>query len=396
MVRSQAWWAMAAVLVVAGGGALLTRDAARGTDTGTSADNTADTVITVSRSACGRGWTDPKPGTQTFRLRNTGVATAEVDLIDPATGAVYGEVEGIAPGTSPALRVRLGDGGYAFRCLVEDTEAIVGPSVRVTGGHGTSGPAIVPVTTNDLLAPIRKYRDHVVDGLTTLAASTATLRAAVHSGNRTSSDAAWLVAHLGYERLGAAYGAFGDSDGAINGTADGLPRGTADPGFTGFHRLEYGLWHGQPVATLAAVADRLDADVRGLLASFPPEQIDPNDMGLRAHEIVENTLQLELTGHTDYGSGTNIATALANLDGSRAVLSVLRPLLVPRVPNLSDVDIWLDRTEQVLRTARLPDGSWTPVSRLDHVERQRIDGTVSELTELLAPIAAIAAPRRVA
>jgi iron uptake system component EfeO len=43
-------------------------------------------VISVSRSACGQGWRDPKPGPQTFQLHNTGSVTAEVDLIDPASG----------------------------------------------------------------------------------------------------------------------------------------------------------------------------------------------------------------------------------------------------------------------------------------------------------------------
>lgn len=392
MVRSRAWWAVAAVAVLTGGGTVLVLDGFRGA----AEDGGTSPVITVSRSACGHGWTDPKPGTQTFQLRNTGVAAAEVELIDPGTGAVYGEVEGIGPGTTGTLRVRLGNGVYAFQCLVEDTHAIVGPSVRITGGHGGSGPAVVPVTTNDLLTPIREYRDHIIGGLATLAASTETLSAAVRSGDRASSEAAWLAAHLGYESLGAAYDAFGDSDGAINGTVDGLPGGVTDPGFTGFHRLEYGLWHGEPMTSLAPVADQLVADVNGLRDSFPQQQIDPNDLGLRAHEIMENTLEFELTGRTDYGSGTNLATALANLDGSRAVLTVLRPLLVPRLPNLSELDSWLDRTDQVLRSAQRPDGSWTPVAQLDHGQRQRINAAVSELTEQLAPVATITTPRRTA
>jgi iron uptake system component EfeO len=388
VVRARTWWTAAAVLVVAGGGTVLAL-----TRTPSHQDS-ATPEITVSRSACGRGWSSPKAGAQTFRMHNTGVATAEVDLISPETGAVYGEVDALGPGTTRAMRVRLGNGVYAFRCLVEDTGAITGPSVRVTGGTGESGPAVVPVTSNDLLAPIRQYRDHVIQGLTTLAGNTDQLAAAVRSGDRAASEAAWLTAHLGYERLGAAYGAFGDADGAINGTTAGLPAGVADTDFTGFHRLEHGLWHGEAMPALVPVADRLDADVHALLTSFPTQQIDPNDLGLRAHEIMENTLEFELTGRTDYGSGTSIATALANLDGSRAVLAVLRPLLTTRMPGLSDVDSDFARADRVLHEAQRPDGGWTPVSRLDHALRQRVNGAVSELTELLAPVATITEPRR--
>jgi iron uptake system component EfeO len=265
----------------------------------------------------------------------------------------------------------------------------------VTGGAERSGPSVVPVTSNDLLAPLKAYSEKVNAGLGTLVTDTDALKTAVHSGDRAASETAWLTAHLSYGRLGAAYDAFGDSDGAINGTTAGLPAGTSDPGFTGFHRLEFGLWHGESTDALGAVVDQLDTNVRKLQKDFPTSQVDPNDLGLRAHEIVENALQFELTGKTDYGSGTNLATALANLDGTRTVLDVLRPLLTSRYPALPTVDSWLARSQAAIQTARRADGSWTPVAQLAQPQRQKIDGDVSQLTELLAPIAAITEPRRV-
>ena len=353
-----------------------------------------DPEIEVSRSACGTGWTDPKPGPQTIRVHNTGSVTTEVDLVDPATGVIYGEIEGLGPATTRPLQVNLGNGSYAFRCLPEDASAIVGPAAQVSGGTERS-PGVAPVTHNDLLGPLKTYQQHVTTGLGQLVTDTGSLKNAVHGGDRAASRAAWLTAHLTYERLGAAYDAFGDSDGALNGTTDGLPGGTADEGFTGFHRLEYGLWHDEDLGALAAVADQLDADAHQLQQAFGDSQVDGNDLGLRAHEIMENTLQFELTGRTDYGSGTNLATARANVDGTRAVLDVLRPLLAPRYPALSQVDDWLNRTQSTLDAARHADGTWTPVAQLTQPQRQKVNADVSELTELLAPIAAIAEPRRV-
>ncbi|WP_353051049.1 EfeM/EfeO family lipoprotein [Amycolatopsis sp. NBRC 101858] len=380
-------WIVAAVVVAVAAGAV----AAFWPDSAAA----GDPEIAVSRSACGTGWSDPKPGPQTFRLHNTGSVTAEVDLIDPATGVIYGEVEGLGAATTRPLQVNLGNGSYAFRCLPEDAGAIVGPAVQVSGGAERTGPGVAPVTHNDLLGPLKAYQQHVTTGLGELVANTGALKNAIHGGDRSVSEAAWLTAHLTYERLGAAYDAFGDSDGALNGTADGLPNGTSDEGFTGFHRLEQGLWHNEDLGALGAVADRLDTDARALQASFADSQVDGNDLGLRAHEIMENTLQFELTGRTDYGSATNLATARANLDGTRAVLDVLRPLLAPRYPDLSKVDSWLTRTQTTLDAAHRPDGTWTPLAQLPLKERQKLNADVSELTELLAPIAAIAEPRRV-
>ncbi|GAB3895062.1 EfeM/EfeO family lipoprotein [Kibdelosporangium lantanae] len=376
--------AAAGVVVVAGAVVLLWPGA----------DARADPEIVVSRSTCGTGWSDPRPGPQTFLLRNDGSVTAEVDLIDPASGVVYGEVEGLGPGTTRPMRVTLGNGAYAFRCLPDDAGAIVGPVSTVTGGTERS-PGVAPVTKDDLLGPLKAYQAHITESLGTLVTDTSALKDAVHRGDRGASRTAWLTAHLTYERLGAAYDAFGDAAGAINGTTDGLPAGTSDEGFTGFHRLEYGLWHDQDMGSLAGVVDQLAEDVRKLHDSFGDSQVDPNDLGLRAHEIVENTLQFELTAKTDYGSATNLATARANLDGTKAVLDVLRPLLQPRYPALPTVDKWLARTRTDLDATRRPDGSWPAVSQLDPATRRRINGDVSELTEQLAPIAAIAEPRRV-
>lgn len=378
---------VALVLVAAGAGIALWR-------TTSSTATSADPVIDISRSSCGAGWTDPKPGVQSFELHNTDPITAdEVELIDPGTGAVYGEVEGLGAGATRTLQVTLGNGTYAFRCALAETDSVTGPSTTITGGAQRSGPGVVPVTRNELLGPLRDYKNYVSSGLDTLITQTDTLRDAVHGGDRVMGEVDWLTAHLTYERLGAAYDAFGDSDRAINGTADGLPGGIADPDFTGFHRLENGLWHNEDMASLAAVADKLDADVHQLHDSFGDAEIDQNDLGLRAHEIMENTLQFEITGHTDYGSGTGLATALANLDGTRAVLNVLRPLLATRM-SLSDVDKWLDRTDSDVHADQRPDGSWPPVGRLTREQHEKIDGDVSELVEQLAPIAAIAQPRR--
>jgi iron uptake system component EfeO len=354
-----------------------------------------DLAISVSRSSCGQDWTDPTPGPQTFQVHNTGAVTTTVDLVDPATGGIFGEVEGLGSGTTRSMSVTLGDGDYAFRCLPDDADAAVGPTVRFSGSGVRSSPAVVPVTRNDLLGPAKDYREKVITGLDALVRDTGALATTVHHGDRHASETAWLTAHLSYQRLGAAYGAFGDTASAIDGTTDGLAGGTSDPAFTGFHRLELGLWHDEPMAALAPVADRLDADVRDLRQSFPAAQIDPNDLALRAHEIMEDALQFEVSGRADYGSGTTLATTLANTEGTRTVLGALRPLLQQRLPTLATVDSWLDRATAAVQAARHPDGTWTPVGALDQRHREEIDGAVAELTEQLAPVATIVAPRRI-
>jgi iron uptake system component EfeO len=352
----------------------------------------ADPPIQVSTSHCGQGWTRPHAGEQTLLLSNTGDLAAGAYVIDVPAGAIHAELEGLAPGVTRPLRVTLGPGTYAIRCLVDGSDPIVGPPARVTGDI-PGGPAVMPVTYNDLYAPAQAYQKYVAGGVKALTAKTKVLAKAIDRGDLRAAKAAWLPAHLAYERLGAAYGTFGDFDGRIDGLPAGLPEGVRDPGFTGFHRVEYGLWHGESAASLRPSADRLDKDVKALNADLPRERLDPSDLPLRAHEILEDTLEFQLTGRADQGSGTTLATAAANLAGTRETIDVLRGLLRPRYARLAEVDSLLDRV-RVLLDARGHGDRWTPVASLDPRARESINGAVGELLERLASIATICFPRR--
>ncbi|ATL67940.1 EfeM/EfeO family lipoprotein [Nocardia terpenica] len=350
-------------------------------------------TIEVAENACGTGWHDPHPGEQTLVFRNTGSQPTTADLVDITTGAIYAEVNNLASNTTRSIRVRLGGGRFAVRCAMEnsDNAIITGPVVTLAGPP--AGPAVLPVTAADLYDPDRRYTDYVTAGLARLATDTDTLRADLTTGDRTAARTAWLTAHLDYGRLGAAYGAFGDFDTKLDGRADGLPGGVADPDFTGFHRVEYGLWHNESAMTLAAAVDRLADNVHALVAAFPAIQVPIEDLGLRTHEILENTLQFELTAATDYGSGTTLATAAANTDGTRELLTVLQPILQSRYPQLPQVGTWLDRFQAQLNSHHTA-GAWTPVAQLGPADHQRLDGTLGQLLEYLAPIAVICKPRK--
>lgn len=342
-------------------------------------------TVAVSETDCGKGFTAPRPGRQTFQMHNTGSKASEVYLIDPASNAVYGEIEGLAPGTTRDLVATVGGGSYAWRCVPTGGRPVTSAAVRVGGGG--SAKAVLPLAESELRAPLAAYRSYVDAGLAALQTQTAKLQADLTRGDLAAARTDWLTAHRGYASLGAAYGTFAGFDARIDGRRDGLPGGVADKDFTGFLRIEYGLWHGQSAAALLPYADRLAADVTGLRKAFPTQDFDPADLPLRCHEILENTLQFELTGDTDEGSGSNLATADANLAGTRELLAVLRPLLTPRAApgQLAAIDAGVTRLQGLLDAAR-HGGTWTPVEDLAPAARAKIDGATGQLLEDLAPI----------
>jgi iron uptake system EfeUOB component EfeO/EfeM len=347
-------------------------------------------LITVSSGQCGSSWHLSGPGWHTFELYNQDINGGEIDLIDPANGAVYAELENSGPGTTNPMTLDVGSGRYAFLCLFSDSNPIQGAVVTVAG-HAVGTKAILPITDLDIIPLAKEYQAYAETGLKVLARQTATLAADVQAGNLTAAKRDWLTAHLQYQTLGAAYDSFGNYDDEVDGRADAV--GVNSPQWTGFYRLEYGLWHGQDAANPRGPADHLDTAVRGLQAAFPAMEVDLLDMGLRTHEILENALQFQLSGHDDYGSGTTLASTDATITGSRVLLDLLHPLIAPRYPGLAGVYSGLSQLQSLLEKERLPNGWWVPESALPVATRQAIDAACGQVLQELAPIASITEPR---
>jgi iron uptake system component EfeO len=346
--------------------------------------------ITISSSQCGGTWSVAKPGPYTFEINNQGTGGAEVDLINPANGAIYAEIENSGPATVTPMSLDIGSGKYAFLCSFADFNPQQGATVTVPG-HTTGTPAIMPITYNELIPLAKKYVTDEEAAIKVMAPETAALAAAVRSGNLAQARRDWLTAHLQYETLGDAYGAFGNFDTEIDGRADAV--GVNSPQWTGFYRLEYGLWDGQSLQSLVPVADTLNKNVNQLIVWWPTQEVTLSDLGRRAHEVIENALEFQLTGHDDYGSGSTLASAAAAITASRALLALLHPLLATRYAGLPSVYTGLDQLQTLLDKERRPNGWWVPESALSVSARQAIDAACSQVLQELAPIAAITEPR---
>ncbi|HEX4444558.1 MAG TPA: EfeM/EfeO family lipoprotein [Galbitalea sp.] len=352
----------------------------------------AATRITVASEHCGDGWTDPRPGQQTFLLANSDIVTGEVFLVDGQSGAVYAYVDNVAPGATALLRVDLGSGHYSFRCAMSDEGVARGAQVTIPG-NARGGSRPVQAVTDETLVPIaKKYDSWVASQLPGLVRLVTALDADLRSGDLNRARADWLPAHLDYERLGAAYGAFGETDTAINGLTTGLAGGVADPRFTGFHRIEYGLWHGHSAAALAPIGAGLLRDVRTLQSTIASSSVATLDLAIRSHEIAENALQFDLTGETDFGSGSSLASVSAELEGTTELLDLMTPVLASRYPDLGTAESALSRARRDV-SAEFVAGAWTSLESLGRTSRERIDADLSGLSALLAPIASIAEPR---
>ncbi|MGW4399459.1 iron uptake transporter permease EfeU [Amycolatopsis nivea] len=336
-------------------------------------------TISVSDRDCAPEWKSAQAGTQSITVTNKTAKAGEIRL-DDSSGGIVAEIETIGPATSATMSATLADGSYTFHCLMSGQAATASAPVQVSGGAASDGPAPVkPVTTEDLTGPNQKYLAYAAQQLGTVSTAVGTVRADLAANNTEAAKKDWLTAQLAWERVGASYNSFGDAGTAVDGLPNGLPASTADPGFTGLHRLEYGLWHGQAPASLVPVADQLTQDLAALRGKLATDDVagDPTKLPIRAHEILEDAIRDHLSGMDDQGSGSAYAATDADVDVTRAVLAELTPLLNERAPNL------VQTAEKQLTTLHEALVNHAPTTL---AQRQAVNGVAGAVVETLSAV----------
>jgi high-affinity iron transporter len=236
---------------------------------------------------------------------------------------------------------------------------------------------------------VTAYHEYVAGRLAELRQHLLTLRAAIGNGDVDAAMQSWLDAQQTWQRVGAAYGSFGDLGDAIAPGSRGLEGGASSPEFKGLRRIEYGLWRGQGAGELIPVADQLLADLDALEAKLPETAVEPSDMPLRLHEILEDAQRDHLSGRGDQGSGLALALARADVEATQEVLDLLRGLLErlkAGFPARLDAELAalaaaIDATQK--------DGAWTDYAKVPLAQRQAVNAALGRVLESLSLVPAI-------
>jgi len=379
-------WAVAGVLIaVPALAAGLTIVALPAASTGAAA------AVTVSKTECAPEFTAAQSGNQTFTVANNSGMAGEINL-DNAAGAVVGEIETLGPGTSAPLSADLGAGSYTFVCLMGSQSATSSQQVQVTAKTATGGStpvAVKPVTVAELTPPNKLYQAYAAAQLKDLAGQVAKIQADLRKKDIATAKTDWLAAQLDWERVGASYDSFGDLGLAVDGLPTGFVKGVNDPGFTGLHRLEYGLWHGQPATELLSVSNVLAKNVATVQKNLTSDDLagDPTQLPLRVHEIIEDALRDHLSGIDDEGGNAAYAQTWADTQVDRVVLGDEAALINDRDPGLvATAQSQLAALDTALLATRTSGGQWQSLTAVSLGQRQHVDAAIGALLETLAVV----------
>ena len=265
-------------------------------------------------------------GTSVFAITNK-AARSPSSTCTPPGDRVMGEVENIAPGLTRELHVELPAGTYETACK----PGMIGKGIR--GALTVTGSA-APLTDDAKLAAghrelpaLRQEPDRRAAGQDRRSSSTRSRPA-----TSTKAKALFPVARTYWERIEPVAEIFGDLDPTIDGREDDLEDGH------GVHRLPPDREGpvGRPATSRKAgpIADQLLADVKEIVAKANAEKLSPLQLANGAKELLDEVATGKITGEEDRYSHTDLWDFDANVEGSKAAVAALRPVLEERDPAL--------------------------------------------------------------
>ncbi|WP_127508915.1 iron uptake system protein EfeO [Actinoplanes solisilvae] len=352
-------------------------------------DDKADTAaaggpvpVAATDTTCEVAKTSVDAGTSVFTITNKGQKVTEFYVYAPGD-RVMGEVENIIPGVSRDLHVELPAGSYETACK----PGMSGKGIR---GALTVAGSSAPLTENAALADATaSYSRYVKSQTAALETKTGEFVAAVKAGKVDEAKALFPIARTYWERIEPVAEIFGDLDPRIDGREEVTEEGMK---FGGFHRIEKDLWAvPADISKDGPIADQLMTDVKEIVQKANAEKLSPLQLANGAKGLLDEVASGKITGEEDRYSHTDLWDFNANVEGSKAAIASLRPVLEERDPALvKTLDTEFAGVDAALSKYRSGDG-WKLHNELSQADLKSLSDAINALAEPISKVAAVIA-----
>jgi iron uptake system component EfeO len=336
--------------------------------------------VTIRDKTCEPNAFTLPAGRTTFEIINESDRTLEWEILDGVM--VVEERENIAPGFRSLLTARLRPGSYEITCGLLSNPR--GTLVVTPSAESEAARARPPLTA--FIGPLSEFKVFLALQSGALVTDASKLATAIKSGDLDGARAAYLATRLPYKRIEAVTGRMADLENSIDPIADYLEKREADPAFTGFHRIEYGLFSQNSLDGLAPIADKLVADVTDLKARLRAMKLAPEDLAgsaeRQARRMAEGQIQ---QGESQYASA-DLAEYEANLAGMEKSVMLLDPLLEGAAPAVAkEVRDQIAATRTLLESLK-DGGEFRSYKDVDASARDQIAKAFGALADTFAKV----------
>lgn len=339
-------------------------------------------TVTIHPKSCEPNVLTVPAGRASFRIVNRSERAVEWEILDGVL--VVEERENIAPGLSQVINANLQPGDYAITCgLLSNPRG----TLHVTPTAESDAQAKARPSMVAFIGPLSEFRVYLSTQGSALVKAANALQLAIDAGDLKQAQALYLPARAAYQRVAPAAQRLAELDNAINARADYFEQREQDPGFSGFHRLEYGLFQKHDLAGLAPVAQRLSSDVASLKQQLLAQTLPPEQLVNIVARSMRSLAELRASsGEEERYSHSDLNGFAANLETTRKVIDLLRPLLAKSAAQLlPQVDSAADAL--ATRLANLRDGfGYVAYDQVDARQRKDIADKAKALADALDAI----------
>ena len=338
-----------------------------------------EVTVTIHPHSCEPNALTVPAGFNSFRIVNASERAVEWEILDGVL--VVEERENIAPGLSQVINATLPPGDYAITCgLLSNPRG----TLHVTPTAASEASARARPALVAFIGPLSEFRVYLSSQGNALTEAVDALSQAIAAGDLAQAQALYVPAREAYQRLAPAAQRLAELDNSINARADYFEKREQDPGFIGFHRLEYGLFEQRSTQGLTPIAQQLQANSvllkQQLLAqSLPPEQL-VSIVARTLHNLADTRAG---SGEEERYSHIDLNGFAANLQVTHKVVDLLRPLLTKNNADLlrtiDDASAALDAELDGLKTAQ----GFNTYDTVNAGQRQQISHKAKALADAL-------------
>ncbi|MFV0385805.1 iron uptake system protein EfeO [Paracoccus sp. (in: a-proteobacteria)] len=334
-------------------------------------------TVTVTSQTCDPMEMTVAAGRRSFEITNASDRPVEWEILDGVM--VVAERENILPGYKSVLNVNLSPGDFAITCgLLTNPRGVL----HVTHSEEWSTEA-AQVELRDFLGPLGEYKVYLIMQGAQAVSTAEALRDAIVADDLAAAQAAWIAARAPYKRIEPLAYRLSDLENTIDPLANLLAAREADPAFTGYHRLEYGLFAQGTLDGLAPVADRLVADLTDLKARLSGFTIDPALLIALPGDMASQLAEGRIVQGEDHYAGADLADFAASLEGIAKLSGLLEGVVAPVDPALKDALAAQIAATQAALDGLKQEGSFPAYDKVGEKDRKALAKAFADLAGTL-------------
>lgn len=247
------------------------------------------------------------------------------------------------------------------------------------------------VSTTDLSAEQNEYRDFALNQMDEFVLKTEEFVQAVQSGDVEKAKALYAPARMYFERSEPVAEVFGDLDPRIDGRlADLEEEGKGQEEWSGYHKIEYGLWVENTTQGYEETAEQLLNDTKELRAKVETVEVTPDLMITGAVDLLNEVSTSKITGEEEIYSHTDLYDFKANIEGAEKIFEIFKSKLQEKDAELvKTLEERFQEVNELLAQYEDGNGGYISFEELTAEDTKALSEAVDQLGEPLSQMAIV-------